>query len=145
MLCFQCGTCTGSCPSGRQTSYRTRKLIREAQLGLKNKILPSEELWMCTTCYACQERCPRGVDIVDLITILRNMAVKEGHMSEEHKKVARYLLQNGATIPLNDKYMDLRKKLGLSERPPTTQGDKQALEDFRKILKTCGFDKLIGE
>ena len=31
-LCFQCGTCTGSCTSGRFTAFRTRKLVRRAQL-----------------------------------------------------------------------------------------------------------------
>ncbi len=144
-LCFQCGTCTGSCPSGRQTSFRTRKLIRQAQLGLKDSILSSPDLWACTTCFACVERCPRGVDIVDIITVLRNMAIKEGHMSEEHKKVGRYLLQNGATIPLNEKYIELRKKLGLAEKPPSTLGDQKALEDFKKILKSAGFDKIVGE
>ena len=70
-LCYQCGTCTGSCPSGRTTAFRTRQLIRKAQLGLKDDILPSEELWMCTTCYSCVERCPRDVDIVDIIILMR--------------------------------------------------------------------------
>ena len=133
MMCFQCGTCTASCPSGRLTSYRTRKLIRKGQLGLKDDILNSQDLWMCTTCYACMERCPRGVEIVDIITILRNMAVKQGIMSEEHRKVGKYLLQNGATIPLNEKYEELRKKLGLSARPVNVLGDKKALEEMQKI------------
>ena len=57
-LCFQCGTCTGSCASGRFTAFRTRKVVRRAQLGLKDQILPSDDLWMCTTCYTCYERCP---------------------------------------------------------------------------------------
>lgn len=143
-LCFQCGTCTASCPSGRMTAYKTRKLIRKAQLGLEEDVLKSPDLWMCTTCYSCMERCPRGVEIVDIITILRNMAVKQGVMSEEHRKVGNYLLQNGATIPLNEKYEALREKLGLPRRPASTLGDKKALEDFQKVLKATGFDKLLG-
>jgi heterodisulfide reductase subunit C len=126
------------------TSFRTRKLIRKAQLGLKDDVLKSPDLWMCTTCYTCMERCPRGVEIVDIITILRNMAVKEGIMSEEHRKVGEYLLANGATIPLNAKYEDAREKLGLPRRPVNVLGDKKALEDMQKILKATGFDKLIG-
>lgn len=144
MLCFQCGTCSGSCPSGRLTSYRTRKLIRKAQLGLEDEVLQSPDLWMCTTCYACMERCPRGVEIVDIITILRNKAVSKGIMSDEHKKVGQYLLANGATIPLNPKYEEIREKLGLPRRPVNTLGDKKALEDFQKVLKATGFDKLLG-
>ncbi|HPP44446.1 MAG: CoB--CoM heterodisulfide reductase subunit C [Methanomassiliicoccaceae archaeon] len=144
-LCFQCGTCTGSCPSGRLTSYRTRKLIRKAQLGLEKDVLESPDLWMCTTCYACQERCPRGVEIVDIINVLRNKAVKQGVMSGEHIKVGNYLLQNGATVPLNEKYEAVREELGLSRRPANVLGDKKALEDFQKILKATGFDKLLEE
>jgi heterodisulfide reductase subunit C len=126
------------------TSFRTRKLIRKAQLGLKEDVLKSPDLWMCTTCYSSMERCPRGVEIVDIITVLRNMAVKEGIMSSEHRKVGEYLLANGATVPLNEKYEDLREKLGLSRRPANTLGDKKALEDFQKVLKATGFDKLLG-
>ncbi|MBR4227319.1 MAG: 4Fe-4S dicluster domain-containing protein, partial [Candidatus Methanomethylophilaceae archaeon] len=70
-MCFQCGTCTAGCPSGRQTSYRVRKLMRMAQLGLKDQIVNSEELWQCSTCYTCVERCPRQVPIVDIVIALR--------------------------------------------------------------------------
>jgi heterodisulfide reductase subunit C len=100
---------------------------------------------MCTTCYACQERCPRGVEIVDIINVLRNKAVKQGVMSGEHIKVGNYLLQNGATVPLNEKYEAVREELGLSRRPANVLGDKKALEDFQKILKATGFDKLLEE
>lgn len=143
-LCYQCGTCTGSCPSGRTTAFRTRQLIRKAQLGLKDDILPSEELWMCTTCYSCVERCPRDVDIVDIIILMRNMAVQKGYMAEDHKKVGRSLINSGHTVPASDKLKHLRVSMGLSENPPTTIADPKALADFKKIMAKTGFDKLIG-
>jgi len=144
MLCFQCGTCTASCPSGRLTAYKTRKLIRKAQLGLEDEVVNSPDLWMCTTCYSCMERCPRGVEIVDLITAMRNIAVDKGIMSNEHRKVGQYLLDNGATVPLGDKDVEARRKLGLSDRPVNTLGDKKALEDFQKVLRATGFEKHLG-
>lgn len=143
-LCYQCGTCTGSCPSGRTTAFRTRQLIRKAQLGLKDDILPSEDLWMCTTCYSCVERCPRDVDIVDIIILMRNMAVRKGYMAEDHKKVGRSLIAIGHTVPASDKLKALRVSMGLSENPPTTIADPAALADFKKIMAKTGFDKLIG-
>ena len=94
-LCFQCGTCTAGCPSGRRTSYRVRKLVRMAQLDMKDEIVNSDELWMCSTCYTCMERCPRRVPIVDVIIALRNIAVKNGKMFENHKKTANALIKNG--------------------------------------------------
>lgn len=144
MLCFQCGTCTGSCPSGRHTAFRTRKLMRKAQLGFKEDVLPSEELWLCTTCFTCSDRCPRGVKITDIIMTLRNMAVKEGHMAEAHKRTAQSVMKTGMTIPHTDDTKNMRKKLELSETPPTTLTDKKALEQVQKIVAKTNFDKLVG-
>ena len=65
--CFQCGTCSGSCPSGRRTPYKVRQIVRKCLLGLKEEVITDDALWMCTTCYTCQERCLRSVKIVEII------------------------------------------------------------------------------
>ncbi len=143
-LCFQCGTCTGSCPSGRHTVFRTRKLIRRAQLGLKEDVLPSDDLWYCTTCYTCYERCPRGVEIPDIILALRNMAVREGYMAEDHKRVAKFLCKTGHMVPLTDKYKAIRSELGLKESPDTVLTNEKALDQMKKIIEATGFDELVG-
>jgi heterodisulfide reductase subunit C len=143
-MCFQCGTCTASCPSGRQTSFRTRKLVRMAQLGMKDQIIESPDLWMCTTCYTCTERCPRNVKIVDIIIAMRNIAVQNGKMNEDHKKVASSFIVNGHTVPLNDKIKALRKSMGLAEVPPTVLADDKAMADFQKLLGIVGFKDLVG-
>ncbi|MCQ2086284.1 MAG: CoB--CoM heterodisulfide reductase subunit C [archaeon] len=144
MKCFQCGTCTASCPSGRNTAYRTRKLMRMAQLGLKDAIIGSEDLWQCTTCYTCAERCPRSVPIVDIVVALRNIAVENGKMFDAHKKTGSNLLKFGHTVSINDKIKAQRVSLGLPEVPPTVLSNKKAKEDFDTILQTTEFDKLIG-
>jgi len=144
-LCFQCGTCTGSCPSGRQTAFRTRKLVRRAQLGLKDDIMDSDDLWLCTTCYTCYERCPRGVEIVDIIMALRNMAVREGKMAPQHRKIAQLVSKTGHLVNLRDEDKALRKKLGLEEVPPTVLQQPEGLEQVKKICSKTGFDKLVAE
>lgn len=144
MLCFQCGTCTASCPSGRLTAYKTRKLIRQAQLGMEDEVLNAPELWMCTTCYTCMERCPRGVQIVDIITLLRNLSVEKGVMSAPHKKVGQMLVKYGATVPLTEEYEKQRESMGLARKPANTLGDEKALADVKKILKSTGFEELVG-
>jgi heterodisulfide reductase subunit C len=143
-LCFQCGTCTGSCASGRFTAFRTRKVVRRAQLGLKDQILGCDDLWMCTTCYTCYERCPRGVEIPDIIFLLRNLAVQEGHMGDAHKKVAGLLVKTGHMVPLSDEYQKVREKMGLKTKPDTVLTNEKAKADFNKLIQLCGFDKLIG-
>lgn len=143
-LCFQCGTCTGSCPSGRQTAFRTRKLVRRAQLGLKEDIIGSDDLWLCTTCFTCYERCPRGVEIVDVIMALRNISVREGHMAPQHKKIAQLISKSGHLVNLRDEDKALRKKIGLKEVPPTVLEKPDALEQVKKICQITGFDKLVA-
>jgi len=142
-LCYQCGTCTGSCPSGRRTPYRIRSIIRKANFGLKDEVLNDETIWECVTCYACQERCPRGVEIVDVVKAIRNMQSQAGKMAPAHKMVGTFVLKTGHGVPINDATMELRKRVGLNKLPPTTHEFPEALKEVQDILKKTQFDSLI--
>lgn len=144
LRCFQCGTCTGSCPSGRQTAFRIRKLIRWAQLGIADKVLASDDLWMCTTCYTCQERCPRGVEITDIVMTMRNMAVEAGHMQKQHVRIGGMLAKSGHLLPLKDEVSAARKNLGLDGTPPTVLSNKKNQDMVKKIMKETGFVDLVS-
>ena len=142
--CIQCGTCTGSCPSGRRTAYRTRVVIRKALVGSREDLLKSQDLWLCTTCYTCYERCPRKISIVEAITALRNMAAARGFMLPRHKEISRYLVDFGHLVPINDPNKKRRAELGLSEVPPTVHSYPEALREVKKLLEITGFTKLVG-
>lgn len=142
-MCFQCGTCTAGCPSGKETAYRTRKVMRMAQLGLKEQLLESEDIWQCTTCYTCVERCPRDVPIVDIVLAIRNIAIQQGKMYDAHKKTATNLVKYGHTVDCPDKIKAMRASLGLPEVPPTVLANEAAAADFQKLLAKTGFDKLV--
>lgn len=143
-VCVQCGTCTASCPSSRRTAFRTRQIMRKALMGMRKEVLGDPDLWLCTTCYTCLERCPRGVDPTDVILILRRMAVKEGYMLDKHKNVASLVLAHGHAVPINDATKKIRGALGLSELPPTTHASKEALTEVQAIAKKTKFDELTG-
>jgi len=143
-LCFQCGTCTGACPSGRRTPYRVRTVVRRSLMGFKDDLISDDSLWMCSTCYECQERCPRGIKIVDIVKIARNYAAQAGYMAKAHKMTGSYVIKTGHGVPINAATKALRKRVGLSELPPTTHEFPEALEEVRTILKTTKFDSLIG-
>lgn len=68
--CYQCGTCTGTCPWTPITHFNIRKLVRFGQLGLDGI---EEYMWGCSTCKYCVDRCPRGVEIIDVVTAIRNV------------------------------------------------------------------------
>lgn len=143
-VCFQCGTCTGACPSGRRTPYRIRQLVRRAVMGLKDDVISDDSIWMCTTCYECQERCPRGIKIVDIVKIVRNYAAQAGYMGQAHKMVGSFVIKTGHAVPINPQTQELRKSVGLDELPPTTHSFPGALEEVQGIVKATAFDNLIG-
>jgi heterodisulfide reductase subunit C len=141
--CIQCGTCTAVCPSGRRTAFRTRQLIRKALLGLKDEVLTTMDLWLCTTCYTCLERCPRQIKVTDAILQMRNIAVREGYMLPPHRKISMKLIDTGHAVPLDKANRVKRKELGLEEIPPTVHADKEALKDVINIIEATGFRELI--
>jgi heterodisulfide reductase subunit C len=143
-LCFQCGTCTGACPSGRRTPYRVRQVVRKSVMGLKEEVISDDSLWMCSTCYECQERCPRGIKIVDIVKIARNYASQAGYMAKAHKMTGSFVIKTGHGVPINAATMELRKRVGLGELPPTTHQFPEALQEVQAIFKKTGFDSLIG-
>ena len=70
--CFQCGMCDVVCPWNRVRQFSIRKIIREATFGLTE--IDGEDIWRCTTCGRCPDRCPRGVKQIDVGVSLRRVA-----------------------------------------------------------------------
>lgn len=75
-LCYQCGVCTGACPWNLVRKFDVRKMIHQAELGLAD--LEDETWWLCATCRACVQRCPQGVEIIDIMRALHRIVVGLG-------------------------------------------------------------------
>jgi len=71
-FCFQCGLCDTVCPWNRVRQFSMRKIIREATFGLTE--IDGEDIWRCTTCGRCPDRCPRGVKQIEVGVSLRRVA-----------------------------------------------------------------------
>ncbi len=78
LTCMQCGICAGSCPVSHEMDYTPRQLVRMIQLGLKKEVLNSNTIWICTTCFSCSVRCPRGIYPTELMETLKPIAMSEG-------------------------------------------------------------------
>jgi Fe-S oxidoreductase len=72
--CFQCGLCDTVCPWNRVRTFSMRKIVREATFGLTD--IESEDIWRCTTCGRCPQRCPRDVRQIDSGVALRRIATE---------------------------------------------------------------------
>ena len=75
--CIQCGTCSASCPAAHAMDLSPRQMWRLVQLGLADEVLRSKTMWLCSLCYQCQVRCPRGIPLTDTITRLKEMALEQ--------------------------------------------------------------------
>jgi Fe-S oxidoreductase len=74
--CYQCGICDTVCPWNRVTKFSMRKVVRQATFGLTE--IESEDIWRCTTCGRCPQRCPRGVNQIEAGVSLRRIASEYG-------------------------------------------------------------------
>jgi len=70
--CYQCGKCDVVCPWNRVRDFSIRKIVRQASLGLPE--IELDDIWRCTTCGTCPQRCPRGVEQIEVGTAIRRIA-----------------------------------------------------------------------
>jgi heterodisulfide reductase subunit C len=85
--CMQCGTCTGSCANSFAMDYTPRQMWRMVQLGLVDELFNSKTFSLCSSCYYCTLRCPRGLPLTEIIHALKQLAFAGG-IAE--KKGARF-------------------------------------------------------
>jgi len=133
-MCYQCGTCTGSCPSAPRSSYRIRLFMRRCVLGLENEALTDPDLWLCTTCYSCTDRCPRDIAPTDVIMAMRNLAFKRDIVPKNFLQTVQLIYSSGHGVPNNDVNRAARTKLGLPADPPTTHSYPEFVKGIQKII-----------
>lgn len=84
-LCFQCGKCDTVCPWNRVKRFSMRKLIREANFGFSE--IEKDDIWLCTTCGMCPQRCPRDVRQIEDTVAVRRVATNYNIFAESSKPI----------------------------------------------------------
>jgi heterodisulfide reductase subunit C2 len=134
--CFMCRTCVASCPiSAVNEKFHPLRIIRMALYGLKKEVLESEFLWLCSSCYACQERCPQGVSITEFMTLLKNLAVKEGHAPAGVKVQLEIIKNQGRIYPIDDFDNKKRNKINLPSLPTSCEVVKTLLTEAGETVE----------
>ncbi|MFO7865905.1 MAG: 4Fe-4S dicluster domain-containing protein [Candidatus Aminicenantaceae bacterium] len=92
LTCYQCGKCSAGCPAVSQMDILPNQIIRMAQLGMKEDLFHSQSIWNCASCMTCNVRCPKGINIAEVIEAIRQILlrkredfVKVEKMSDEEK------------------------------------------------------------
>jgi heterodisulfide reductase subunit C len=76
--CLQCGSCGGSCPNGADMQYTPRAIFALMNAGEREKVLTSNTMWCCVSCYFCTARCPQEIPITEIMYALKRKAIAEG-------------------------------------------------------------------
>lgn len=139
--CMQCGKCTASCPAGLESNLRTRVVIYLAKSG--SDVLDDKDLWSCTTCYTCQERCPKNVKVTDAIIHLRNLAVRRGNFPRIHITAINAIRETSNGFPLTPEVSKIRSLLGLPIEPRDVAHDDEKLKKFQKLLSSLALTEIL--
>lgn len=72
--CMQCGTCSASCPNAGEMDMTPRRMWRLTLLGQGRQVFDSHTFWLCSNCYSCTLRCPRGLPLTRAMNALKRAA-----------------------------------------------------------------------
>ena len=75
--CMKCGKCSGRCPAYHDMDIKPHEFVSYIEKGKIDKLLQSKSLFTCLTCFACVERCPRGVAPAAIIEAVRQEVIRE--------------------------------------------------------------------
>ena len=79
--CMKCGKCTATCPAFDEMEYHPHQFVSMIENGNVEPLLESESLYKCLTCFACVERCPRGVEPAKLVEAVRLLKIRQKGMN----------------------------------------------------------------
>jgi len=134
--CYQCGTCASSCPVAKITDkFNPREVIKLSLLGEKEEVLSGDSIWLCCSCYNCQERCPQKVEIADVIYALRNIAFEKGYIPTLYSEFASAIINDGRIGKISKFMEQKRSTIGLPPLQPI------GVDALRKILSGTAFEK----
>lgn len=154
--CMQCGLCVTTCPAYELMELTPREMFKWIHAGEAKKVLSANTPWLCTSCYLCTVRCPRGIPIVDVMGSLKYMlggrmggtgvpllsevffqsALKRGRVYEAMMTNNYFMFQGPASIPIALKQVDVGIQMMLHRRLPLLPPPKiKGIEGLQKIVK----------
>ena len=75
--CMKCGKCSGRCPAYNDMDIKPHQFVSYIEKGEIDKLLQSKSLYTCLSCFACVERCPRGVAPANVIEAVRQEVIRQ--------------------------------------------------------------------
>lgn len=96
LTCYQCGKCSAGCPAVSEMDILPNQIIRFAQLGMKEELMDAKSIWVCASCMTCNVRCPKGINIAEVIEAIRQILLRK---REDHVKVEKLTASQKGDVP----------------------------------------------
>ena len=77
LKCMRCGKCSATCPSYDEMEYHPHEFVYMVEKGNIEPLMESKSIYKCLSCFACVERCPRGVEPANVIEAVRLMKIRQ--------------------------------------------------------------------
>jgi len=118
--CYQCGVCSGGCPINFMMDYTPRQIMRMVQMGMRETVLSSTTIWLCSSCNTCFTRCPREIELPEVMASLKSIAIKEGIDAKIKEGPILYKtmvenMEKYGRIHETELYMTFARKTGLKK------------------------------
>jgi len=157
LACMQCGTCTGSCPNAFAMDITPRHMWRMVLMGKTDALFQSKSFILCSSCYTCSLRCPRGLPLTEAMAALKRIAALEnlkkykastlfyreflesvrrhGRVQEMEFMTRYFLSMKNPFLPLKFTPLGLRLlgKGKISPSPPPKNAKRSLDAIFRKV------------
>ena len=75
--CMRCGKCSGTCPAYDEMEYHPHQFVYLVETGDIETLMQSKSIYKCLSCFACVDRCPRGVEPAKLVEAIRLSVIRE--------------------------------------------------------------------
>jgi heterodisulfide reductase subunit B len=115
LKCHACGACDNDCIIAKMTDFSPSKIIGNLLNGNIEEVIKDPTIWMCLDCYLCYELCPMRVGLVEIFTILRNLAAQKGYITKGYETEFKNFSQKGIIGMLSK---TSRKRVGLEYKTP---------------------------
>jgi len=125
-MCMQCGVCSGSCPLGSAWEHPPQEIFMMIRAGKRDDVLKSDSMWMCTSCYNCIARCPRGLPITHIMHGLANYAHRLG-IAPKMNPTRRFAKMFWSNISSSGRVNELKLSVGLYFMDGIASGIKKGL------------------
>ncbi|MFW9880648.1 MAG: heterodisulfide reductase-related iron-sulfur binding cluster [Candidatus Thorarchaeota archaeon] len=95
LKCYSCGACDEDCLISKMTEFSPNALIGKILKGKIDRVISDPSIWMCLDCYLCYELCPMGIGLIEIFTVLRNLAKERGFITKGYEKEFNAFYEKG--------------------------------------------------